>query len=80
MTIEPVRTPRTYESTFRFMCPNNPNVRRKTARRLRELLTRYEFAGSCLDKIRFPSPANGIDEMLVLLLRPLPGLGEGCPS
>ena len=52
------------EETFRFVCPNNPNVRRKTARRLRELLTRYEFAGAFLDKIRFPSPANGIDEML----------------
>jgi hypothetical protein len=52
------------EETFRFACPNNPKVRRKTARRLRELLTRYEFAGAFLDKIRFPSPANGIDEML----------------
>jgi hypothetical protein len=52
------------EETFRFACPNNPTVRRKTARRLRELLARYEFAGVFLDKIRFPSPANGVDEML----------------
>jgi hypothetical protein len=52
------------EETFRFACPNNPNVRRKTARRLRELLTQYEFAGVFLDKIRFPSPANGLDEIL----------------
>ena len=52
------------EETFRFACPNNPNVRKKTAQRLRELLAQYEFAGVFLDKIRFPSPANGIDEML----------------
>ena len=52
------------EETFRFACPNNPNVRRKTVRRLRELLTRYDFAGVFLDKIRFPSPASCLDEML----------------
>jgi hypothetical protein len=52
------------EETFRFVCPNNPAVRRKTVRRLRELLARYDFAGVFLDKIRFPSPANGVDEML----------------
>ena len=52
------------EETFRFACPNNPNVRRKTVRRLRELLTQYKFSGVFLDKIRFPSPANGLDEML----------------
>jgi hypothetical protein len=52
------------EETFRFACPNNPAVRRKTVSRLRELLGRYAFAGVFLDKIRFPSPANGVDEML----------------
>lgn len=52
------------EETFRFMCPNNPAVRGKVIRRLRELLARYAFAGVFLDKIRFPSPANGLDEML----------------
>jgi hypothetical protein len=52
------------EETFRFVCPNNPNVREKTARRLRELLSRYDFGGVVLDKIRFPSPANGVDETL----------------
>ena len=52
------------EETFRFACPNNPAVREKTARRLGELLARYDFAGVFLDKIRFPSPANGADEML----------------
>ncbi len=52
------------EETFRFVCPNNPAVREKALRRLGELLARYEFAGVFLDKIRFPSPANGADEML----------------
>lgn len=52
------------EETFRFACPNNPAVREKTTRRLRELLARYDFKGVFLDKIRFPSPANGADEIL----------------
>jgi hypothetical protein len=50
------------EETFRFAC--NPAVREKTTLRLRELLQRYDFSGVFLDKIRFPSPANGADEML----------------
>jgi hypothetical protein len=52
------------EETFRFVCPNNPVVRGKVVRRLRELLARYAFGGVFLDKIRLPSPANGVDEML----------------
>ena len=52
------------EESFRFVCPNNPAAREKTLRRLRELLSRYAFAGVFLDKIRFPSPANGIDDAL----------------
>ena len=52
------------EETFRFVCPNNPAAREKTVRRLRELLARYDFAGVFLDKIRLPSPANGVDELL----------------
>jgi hypothetical protein len=52
------------EETFRFVCPNNPAARQKAIGRLRELLARYAFAGVFLDKIRFPSPANGVDEML----------------
>jgi hypothetical protein len=52
------------EETFRFVCPNNPAARAKAVRRLLELLARYDFAGVFLDKIRFPSPANGVDEML----------------
>jgi hypothetical protein len=52
------------EEKFRFVCPNNPIARQKAARRLHELLARYAFAGVFLDKIRLPSPANGVDEML----------------
>ena len=52
------------EETFRFACPNNPAVREKVLRRLGELMGRYAFTGVFLDKIRFPSPANGIDEAL----------------
>jgi hypothetical protein len=52
------------EETFRFACPNNPAVREKTTLRLGELLQRYDFKGVFLDKIRFPSPANGADETL----------------
>ena len=52
------------EETFRFACPNNPAVRLKALRRLSELMGRYAFTGVFLDKIRFPSPANGIDELL----------------
>jgi len=52
------------EETFRFACPNNPSVRRKALQRLREFMGRYAFTGIFLDKIRFPSPANGMDEVL----------------
>jgi hypothetical protein len=52
------------EETFRFVCPNNPAARQKAVRRLRELLARYAFVSVFLDKIRLPSPANGVDEML----------------
>jgi hypothetical protein len=46
------------------VCPNNPAAREKSVRRLRELLAQYDFAGVFLDKIRLPSPANGVDETL----------------
>jgi hypothetical protein len=52
------------EETFRFVCPNNPAAREKTRRHLYELLRRYDFKGAFLDKVRFPSPANGADELL----------------
>lgn len=51
------------QETFRFACPNNPTVRAKTLDRLRELLARYPFDGVFVDKMRFPSPANGVEEV-----------------
>jgi hypothetical protein len=46
---------------FRFGCPNNPAVRRKTLDGLARLVDKYPFDGVFLDKLRFPSPANGLD-------------------
>ena len=50
--------------TFRFACPNNPDVQQTTLFHLERLLTAYNFDGVFLDKFRFPSPANGLEEML----------------
>lgn len=50
--------------TFRFACPNNPDVQETTLSHLERLLTTYDFDGVFLDKFRFPSPANGLEEML----------------
>jgi hypothetical protein len=52
------------DETFRFVCPNNPAVRRKAVERLRALLERYPFDGVFVDKMRFPSPANGLEDVL----------------
>jgi hypothetical protein len=49
---------------FRFACPNNPAARQVVFGQLEELLARYEFDGVFLDKMRFPSPANGLAELL----------------
>ena len=54
----------TITETFRFACPNNPVVRAKALDRMRELLTRYPFDGVFIDKMRFPSPANGLEEVV----------------
>ncbi len=50
--------------TFRFACPNKPGVRAKTLRALERLLEAYDFTGLFLDKLRYPSPANGLADML----------------
>lgn len=50
--------------TFRFACPNNPAAQQTTLQQLARLLTTYDFDGLFLDKFRFPSPANGLDELL----------------
>lgn len=49
--------------TFRFACPNTPDVQETTLSHLERLLTAYNFDGVFLDKFRFPSPANGLEEM-----------------
>jgi hypothetical protein len=53
----------TITETFRFACPNNPAVRAKTLAHMRALLRRYPFDGVFIDKMRFPSPANGLEEV-----------------
>ncbi len=50
--------------TFTFACPNRPGAREAVLARLERLLTEYPFDGVFLDKFRFPSPANGLQEVL----------------
>ncbi len=50
--------------TFSFACPNQIEVKKAVLDRLKRLLTEYSFDGVFLDKIRFPSPANGLDDVL----------------
>lgn len=50
--------------TFRFACPNNPTAQDATLAELERLLLTYNFDGLFLDKFRYPSPANGLDEVL----------------
>jgi hypothetical protein len=52
------------QETFRFACPNNPAVVRKTLAAMTTILDRYPFDGVFLDKMRYPSPANGADELV----------------
>ncbi len=49
---------------FQFSCPNNPDVRAVTRSNLQRILRDYAFDGVFLDKIRYPSPANGLAEMM----------------
>jgi len=49
---------------FSFACPNHPEVQHTVLARLERLLSDYPFDGVFLDKIRFPSPANGLDDVL----------------
>lgn len=52
------------EESFRFSCPNHPLTRQKTLAALDRLLKTWPFDGVFLDKFRFPSPANGFEQML----------------
>ncbi len=56
-----------YEGTgiaesFKQACPNNPQALSTTLARLEELMSAYEFDGVFIDKIRFPSMANGLQD------------------
>ena len=51
--------------TFRFCLPEQSGGSSEDARaRCPSFLSRYPFTGVFLDKLRFPSPANGLDEVL----------------
>ncbi len=50
--------------TFTFACPNHPGAGEAVMTRLERLLKEYLFDGVFLDKFRFPSPANGLQEVL----------------
>jgi hypothetical protein len=49
---------------FQFSCPNNPEVAAVTLHNVERILLEYAFDGVFLDKIRYPSPANGLAEMM----------------
>ncbi len=49
--------------TFRQACPNNPDAIKTSMTNLRRLLSTYEFDGVFIDKIRFPSMANGLQDV-----------------
>ncbi len=49
--------------TFRQACPNNPLAFSTSLARLQDIMARYPFDGVFLDKIRFPSPANGLSDV-----------------
>ena len=59
---------RGYEGTginesFQQACPNNPMAISTSLKHLERLLNEYNFDGVFIDKIRYPSPANGFDEI-----------------
>ncbi len=49
---------------FEFLCPNKVSREEAFLSRFEEILGLADFDGVFLDRIRFPSPANGIGEML----------------
>ncbi len=49
---------------FKFLCPNKVRQEEAFLSRFEEILGLADFDGVFLDRIRFPSPANGIGEML----------------
>lgn len=51
------------EESFKQACPNNPRSVSTSLAHLDECMSRYPFDGVFLDKIRFPSGANGLQDM-----------------
>ncbi|AFK07882.1 hypothetical protein Theba_2253 [Mesotoga prima MesG1.Ag.4.2] len=49
---------------FEFLCPNKVRQEEAFLSRFEKILGLADFDGVFLDRIRFPSPANGIGEML----------------
>ena len=49
--------------TFRQACPNNPDAIKTSMTYLNRILSTYEFDGVFIDKIRFPSMANGLQDV-----------------
>lgn len=49
--------------SFKQACPNNPQAVATSLARLEDCMTAYPFDGVFLDKIRFPSAANGLQDL-----------------
>ena len=49
--------------TFKQACPNNPRAVSTSLMHMERLLRTYEFDGVFIDKIRFPSAANGLADV-----------------
>lgn len=49
--------------TFKQACPNNTEAVSTSMKHLERLLTTYDFDGVMIDKIRFPSMANGLKDV-----------------
>jgi hypothetical protein len=52
------------DESFKQSCPNNPFAISTSLKHLEHLLLRYDFDGVFIDKIRFPSMANGMQDVL----------------
>ncbi len=51
------------QEDFLFACPNNPEYLEEALRVFQGLVERMQPAGVMLDRIRFPSPANGFEAL-----------------
>ncbi|MDD5622594.1 MAG: hypothetical protein PHQ09_05520 [Actinomycetota bacterium] len=51
------------DENFLFLCPNNEITINKLFELYKKNLTNFDFNGVFLDRIRFPSPANGLESI-----------------